>query len=63
MATGYESPKAIVEAFYRQGVLWCTACLQDLTPHRTWLADDRHDTRLLCYDCAPGDAIRAKDLT
>lgn len=44
-------------------LIWCTICLKDLTRDDVWLLDDTRDGRLFCYDCAPDDAIREKDLS
>jgi len=46
-----------------QDVCWCAICLQDLAKDKVWFSDDRRDGRFYCYDCAPDDAVRAKDLT
>ena len=43
-------------------LLWCTVCLKDLTRDEIWLSDDMRDNRYYCFDCAPNDAIRAKDI-
>ena len=43
--------------------LWCTVCLKDLTREEIWLSDDiTRDGRLFCFDCAPDNAVRAKDI-
>jgi len=55
--------KQAVENYFKGGVLWCTKCHRPLTPETTWLPDDTHDGRIFCYDCAPDDAIRAKDIS
>ncbi len=41
--------------------IWCTICLKHITRGEVWLSDDMRDGRLFCYDCAPDEAIRAKD--
>lgn len=62
MTTRTQPNRARVEALYRQGLLWCTECHKNLTPADLWLPDDMNDGRLLCYDCAPDDALRWVDL-
>ncbi len=58
-----QSPvKQKVESYNKMQVLWCSKCLKDLSPDKVWVSDDRRDGRLLCFDCAPDDAIRVKDL-
>ena len=54
--------KPVLASLHRQGLLWCTQCLRDLTPDQVWIPDDMRDGRLFCFDCAPDDALRAKDL-
>ena len=45
------------------GLTWCTECLKTLHPDEAWLPDSKRDNRNLCFDCAPGNAIRFKDLS
>lgn len=40
----------------------CAVCCQPLTRKTAWLPDNRHDKRRYCYEHAPADAIRQKDL-
>ena len=44
------------------GKFWCSVCLQDIDYDSLWLSDNKQDSRHFCYDCAPDDAVRAKDL-
>lgn len=55
--------KERIEKEHKLNLLWCSKCLRDLTPNDTWIPDDTHDGRIFCYECAPTDAIRLKDLT
>ena len=55
--------KERIELYNRLNLLWCSVCVRDLVPDNVWLADDCRDGRLFCYECAPDDAIRAKDLS
>jgi len=54
--------KKAIENIYQGNVLHCTRCLKPLTPSETWLPNDMRDGRIFCFDCAPEDAIRAKDI-
>jgi len=40
----------------------CVACCTPLTRETAWVLDNIHDKRHYCYQHAPEDAIRVKDL-
>lgn len=62
MTTRTQPSRQRIEALHRQGLLWCSKCLKNLTPAELWIPNDMQDGRLLCYDCAPKDALRWTDL-
>ena len=45
------------------GLTWCSECLKTLQPGEVWLPDDKNDGRNLCFDCAPSNAVRFKDIS
>lgn len=45
------------------GVRWCSECLKTLHPDEVWIPDSKSDNRNLCFRCAPGNAVRFKDLS
>ena len=40
----------------------CEGCGKPLTKETAWLSDNMADSGHYCFNCAPVDAVRAKDM-